>query len=77
MNYLTTLKDVVPPGRVVVHNTVRPSIRLRLGWRGFKAWHQKLNDTLVVCNCGWAPKFGTHYIPKAVPEHWEVKERDS
>jgi hypothetical protein len=68
MHYLTSLKDVVPPGRVVVHNKVRPSIRLRLGWSGFRAWHQKLNDTLVVCACGWGPKFGTHYIPKAVAE---------
>jgi hypothetical protein len=41
MRYLTTLKDVVPHGRVVVHNKARPSIRLRLGWSSFRAWHQK------------------------------------
>jgi hypothetical protein len=76
MRYLTTLKDVVPHGRVVVHNKVRSSIRLRLGWSGFRAWHQKLNETLVVCDCGWAPKFGTHYVPRVVVEKWNAKEPD-
>jgi hypothetical protein len=71
MSYLTTLNDVIPAGRVVVHNRVRPSMRERLGSRGFRAWHQKPDDNLVVCGCGWAPKFGIHYITKlnaAMPE---------
>jgi hypothetical protein len=64
-NYLATLNDAIPSGDVVVHNRVRPSMRVRLGSRGFRAWHQKLDDTIAVCRCGWGPKFGTHYIAKA------------
>ena len=65
MYYITTSNDAIPAGHVVVHNRVRPSTRLRLGSHGFIAWHQKLDDTIAVCKCGWAPKFGTHYIAKA------------
>src|SRR5262249_10101426 len=64
-SYLTTLKDaVVPVGHIVVHNHVRPAIRLRLGAAGFTAWYQRLDDTVVICDCKWGPKFGTHYIAK-------------
>ena len=64
--YLTTTNDPIPADHVVIHNKVMPSNSVRLGMRGFRAWHQALDDTVVECQCGWAPRFGVHYIPKAV-----------
>jgi hypothetical protein len=42
------------PGRVLVHNSVRPQRELRMN--GFRAWTQTLglSSNLVVCDCDWA-----------------------
>ena len=55
----TPKADEVPAGRVVVHNSVRPA--LRLGTRGFRAWVAAPHDRLEPCGCGWAPELGVHY----------------
>jgi hypothetical protein len=60
MTYLTTLPVVLPDdGRVLVHNSVRPTPRL--GSRGFRAWLQPRSNALEPCACGWAPELGPHY----------------
>jgi prophage regulatory protein len=58
--YLLALPDVIPRGRVLVHNNLRPT--RRLGWRGFRAWLSPPGDQLSVCACGWAPELGQHFI---------------
>ena len=35
-DYISELPDAIPPGRILVHNDVRPV--KRLGHRGFRAW---------------------------------------
>lgn len=62
VEYLRTIptRDAIPAGRVVVHNHVNPT--RRLGSRGFRAWLQRPNDRLVLCECGWAPELGAHYL---------------
>jgi hypothetical protein len=57
--YPEKLPKVVPPGKVIVHNRVRPS-RIQ-GVRGFRFWFETPSEDLTVCNCGWAPELGTHY----------------
>jgi hypothetical protein len=58
--YLTRLPKAAPSGEVVlVHNSVRPT-RV-LGMRGFRAWLQRPDTRLEVCDCGWAPELGTHF----------------
>lgn len=58
--YLFKMPATVPPGRVLVHNQVRPA--RRLGTRGFRAWLSLPDPTrLAKCSCGWAPELGEHY----------------
>ena len=62
MEYLRTTPTTdatIPTGRVLVHNNVRPTQRLRS--RGFRAWTQLPTDRLEVCDCAWAPDITTHY----------------
>ena len=62
MRYLSGVPKKVPPGRVVVHNWVRPA--QRLGERGFRAWTQLPDERVVVCGCDWAPHLSEHYRVK-------------
>ena len=41
----------IRPGRVLVHNHVKP--QPVLGLNGFRAWTQGLDKTLKVCHCDW------------------------
>jgi hypothetical protein len=61
MRYLRTIpgQEEPPAGRVVVHNSVRPT--KNLGSRGFRAWVQVPSDRLVRCDCSWAPALQAHY----------------
>ena len=59
MTYLSEIPAAIPRGKVVVHNHVKPAPRL--GERGFPAWLQKPEPSLVKCDCGWGPKLGVHY----------------
>ena len=43
---------VVPPNRVLVHNSVRPA--RRQGVRGFRFWFQAPSPRLEPCDCPWA-----------------------
>jgi len=64
-DYLTGIPKPadLTPGLVLVHNQVQPA--RRLGTRGFRAWEQKLDDTLERCPCSWMPELGVHYRVKA------------
>lgn len=53
MGYLRRASDKIPTGHVVVHNRVRPTT-MSLVTRGFRAWAQVLDDSLILCDCGWA-----------------------
>jgi hypothetical protein len=59
MEYLTRLPQTIPADRALVHNTVRPT--RRLGSRGLRAWLHPLDETLEICDCGWAGELGRHY----------------
>ncbi len=62
MEYLTYLSHVpksVPPGKIVVHNNVRPT--KQLGVRGFRAWLAEPSPRYEVCPCEWAPGLDAHY----------------
>jgi hypothetical protein len=62
-DYLGKLPDVILPGKVLVHNQVRPT--RRLGSRGFRAWLSKPDPTkLEVCDCGLAPELDEHFRVK-------------
>jgi hypothetical protein len=51
-DYLRSVPERPPEGRVLVHNQVRP--RRILGMGGFRAWSQPLDASLEECRCGWA-----------------------
>ena len=53
MRYLEGANPVsVSKGRVLVHNHVRP--QPLLGLNGFRAWTQRRDNSLTVCDCDWA-----------------------
>ena len=58
--YLFKLPTVLPAGKVLVHNQVKPT--RRIGSRGFRFWLSTPEDrTLERCDCRWAPELGTHF----------------
>jgi hypothetical protein len=61
----------VGAGRVLVHNHVQP--QPILGLNDFRAWTQRLDDSLVVCHCDWAGvklPVKVHYrVRSRLPEH--------
>ncbi len=57
--YLSGVPKSVPFGKVVVHNHVRPT--MKLGSRGFRAWLAEPSSEYEVCPCEWAPELDTHY----------------
>ena len=59
MEYVFNMPKAVPAGKVLVHNHVRPT--LRLGFAGFRAWLDDPGETYEICDCGWAPKLSDHY----------------
>jgi hypothetical protein len=58
MEYVFDMPEAVPAGKVLVHNHVRPTVRL--GFAGFRAWLDDPDDGYEVCTCGWAPHL-VHY----------------
>jgi hypothetical protein len=63
VSYEGVLPTVVPKGKVLVHNNVRPQSMDQIpSERGFQAWAQKSSRLLVVCNCGWSGL--PHYHPR-------------
>lgn len=67
-----TLPRVIPAGRIVVHNHVRPVgfPDVPLGWMGFRAWTDVPTGQIarhgepyrvIVCRCDWAPHLPEHY----------------
>jgi hypothetical protein len=50
---LGALPRSIGPGRVLVHNNVKPARRACT--RGFRAWIQKPDKKrLIICRCNWA-----------------------
>jgi len=47
IRYVAHIPRKLPEGKVLVHNHVFP--QRVLGANGFRAWTQKLDDTLEVC----------------------------
>ena len=58
-NYLSDVPKSVPPGKIVVHNNVRPT--RQLGMRGFRAWLVEPSPQYEICPCEWAPGLDVHY----------------
>ena len=60
-NYYSADDDIRPatPGRVLVHNHVRPA--QRSGTRRFRVWEIDPSSRYEVCDCGWRPELGAHY----------------
>ena len=71
IRYLSGMPKSVPPGRIVVHNHVRPPgfPNVPLGFNGFRVWTE-LEDASerVRCECEWAPH---------LPEHYRVERRQT
>ena len=59
LDYLSSIPESVPSGKIVVHNRVRPT--KQLGSRGFRAWLDEPSPRYEVCPCVWAPELGAHY----------------
>ena len=58
--YLTLVPKVVPSGKIIVHNHIRP--RRVLGDGGFRAWITDPDDEKYeLCTCGWARHLSEHY----------------
>jgi hypothetical protein len=56
----------VPQGKVLVHNSVRPTTG-RPGTRGSRIWTQEPDDRLELWRCDWRPGLGDHYQVKRTP----------
>jgi hypothetical protein len=66
---ILTVPRTIPPGRILVHNHVRPRgfPNVWAGLSGFRAWTDipKPNEYRPVAfRCGWAPQVGKHYRVK-------------
>ncbi len=59
LNYLSHVPKSVPPGKILVHNDVRPTKQLEV--RGFRAWFVEPSPQYEVCPCEWAPGLDVHY----------------
>ena len=64
-----TVPRTIPPGRILVHNHVRPRgfPNVGVGQDGFRAWTdipKPKEYRPVVCHCGWEPQLGKHYRVK-------------
>jgi hypothetical protein len=53
--------EAIPPGKILVHNHVRPAERQ--GTRGFRFWLADAPpaENYEPCDCGWAPHLPVHY----------------
>lgn len=63
--YLSQTPRTVKPGRIVVHNHVRPVEPL--GLNGFRAWTDEATPkdyAVEPCSCDWAAHLPAHYRVK-------------
>ena len=71
MSYVARIPRQLRPGKVLVHNHVRPAgfgPRTPVGTEGFRAWFADPDpEALRACRCGWAPHLPRHYRVRAVP----------
>jgi hypothetical protein len=47
-------KEPPPPGYLLYHNRRKDS--------GFRAYWAERDARFVLCNCGWRPDLGVHYV---------------
>ena len=69
--YLGRSPKTVPSGQFLVHNHIkRPTRSEDIGFGGFRVWLQLTADDedVVLCDCGWAPELGKHYITAPLAE---------
>ncbi len=59
LDYLASVPQSVPSGKIVVHNSLPPT--MRLGVRGFRAWLAEPSPDYEACSCDWAPHLSVHY----------------
>ncbi len=60
IDYLSVLPQLVPNGKVLVHNQVSP-VSLIPDMRGSRCWLQNPSGRLEPCDCDWAPGLGVHF----------------
>jgi len=70
-SYALATKQPPPPGRILVHNRVRPTARL--GSRGFRAYWARPGAEFVLCDCGWRPDLGEHYVVAALDAEGDTR----
>jgi hypothetical protein len=63
--YRLATKQKPPPGQILVHNRVRSTPHTPQGSRGFRAYWTRPGKEFVLCDCGWRPDLGEHYIVAA------------
>lgn len=73
MEYLDTLPDVIPAGKVLVHNHATVQHPLNMG--GFRAWLSPKRNALnlVPCSCSWVKSLGVHYRIGHAPPSVDLK----
>jgi hypothetical protein len=72
--YEGVLPTVVPKGKVLVHNNVRPKMKDQVpGAHGFRAWMEKPSPLLVSCDCGWSGL--PHYRLLRMPRRRITKQK--
>ena len=52
MKYISKIPKVVPAGKLLCHNHVRPAEPINTN--GFRAWLADPSDSYERCDCGWA-----------------------
>jgi hypothetical protein len=66
-----SIPRTIPPGRVLVHNHVRPEgfhARTVPDFQGFRVWFQDpAPRRLRRCRCGWAPHLAHHFLVARTP----------
>jgi hypothetical protein len=70
MEYLNKVPKSIPAGKILAHNPVRHTRNIAM--RGFRIWLAPTDTThYVVCECGFAPELGDHYMAKEAYESFK------
>ncbi len=70
--YLSNVPRAVPPGKLVVHNSVRATPKATPGTLGFRAWLAPPSAQYVTCSCDWAAHLGKHYRVRRIGDDDEA-----
>jgi hypothetical protein len=61
-SYRLATKEPPPPGNILVHSPRR----MAENSRHFRAWWAVPGWRFALCDCGWRPDLGRHYVVQAV-----------